>query len=99
MLKKSLAACSLLVLPLVLTACGVSEVDVDALEESITAEVKEQTDEDAEVTCPDQVDWEKGGTFSCEVEYSDGTTQQTNVEMVDDDGNVEYEFEDAVPAE
>ena len=91
MLKKALAATAVLML----TACGVSEVDIDALEKDITDFVKSETDADTTVTCPDQVDWKKGGTFSCEVEYEDGSTQTTNVEMVDDEGNVEYTFEDA----
>lgn len=80
---------------LLLTSCGVSEVDIPVVEESITEGVKEQLDADATVTCPEQVDWKKGETFSCEVEGVEGTNEAL-VTMKDDDGNVEWEL---VPTE
>jgi hypothetical protein len=86
-LKKALAATALLMLT---AACGVSEVDIDVVEEDITSGVKEQLDEDVTVDCPDQVDWETGETFECDVEFSDGSTQPAIVEMTDDDGNVRW---------
>jgi hypothetical protein len=88
-LKKSLAAAALLTL----TACGVTEVDIDAVEENITSEVKDQLDADVTVDCPDQVDWETGESFTCDVAAEEGTTRQANVTMVDDDGNVRWELE------
>ena len=89
MLKKSLAAAALLAL----TACGVTEVDIDTVEENITTEVKEQLGTDVTVDCPDQVDWETGESFTCDVADDQGTTRQAKVEMVDDEGNVEWELE------
>ena len=86
MLKTTLAASALLLL----TACGVSEVDVDALEKDIVSQVKKQIGVEVTADCPDQVDWETGKSFTCDVEAADGTTRQADVEMVDDDGNVEW---------
>ena len=96
MLKKALAASSLLLL----TACGVSEVDVPALEDDIVSQVKKQAEADVTAKCPDQVDWEKGESFTCDVEFDDGSTAKANVKMIDDDGNVEWELaEPALPSE
>jgi hypothetical protein len=88
-LKKLIAAAALLVL----TGCGVSEVDVDAVQDDIVSGVKDQLNEDVTVDCPDQVDWKTGGTFQCEVKDSDGNTRQAKVTMADDDGNVEWTLE------
>ena len=97
MLKKMLAASTLVLL---VAGCGVSEVDVDALEDDIVTQVKEQADADVTAKCPDQVDWETGKSFTCDVEFDDGSTSKANVEMVDDDGNVEWELVDPeAPAE
>jgi len=90
-LKKALALAALLTL----TACGVSEVDIPVVEKSITDGVKEQLDADATVDCPDQVDWKKGESFTCDVEGVEGT-EEANVTMTDDEGNVEWEL---VPSE
>jgi hypothetical protein len=85
-LKSSLAATALLLL----AGCGATEVDIDALEDNIVTEVKEQTGTDVTARCPDQVDWEAGGSFTCEVEAEDGATRQVDVEMLDDDGQVRW---------
>lgn len=89
MLKKTAFAASALFL---LTACGVSEVDVPVLEEDIEAGVAEQAEVEVTADCPDQVDWATGETFQCEVEFDDGSTRAVDVKMLDDDGNVEWEL-------
>lgn len=86
MVKKALVVGALMAL----TACGVTSVDVPALEKNITDEVKKQAGADATVDCPDQVDWKKGGTFTCDVAVKGGQTQKATVKMVDDKGNVEW---------
>ena len=86
MLRRTLAATTLLLL----AGCGVTEVDIDALEDDIVMEVKAQTGTDVTARCPDQVDWKAGGSFTCEVESDDGTTRQVDVEMLDDDGQVKW---------
>jgi hypothetical protein len=85
--KKALAASALLVLT---AACGVTEVDVAALEQDIVSEVKKQSDIDVDASCPEQVDWNTGESFTCDVEYDDGSSGQVDVKMIDDDGNVEW---------
>ena len=88
MLKKTLAAAALLML----TACGASEVDIAALEESIVDGVAKQAEEDVTADCPEQVDWETGSSFDCDVAFDDGSSATARVEMVDDEGNVEWEL-------
>ena len=87
MLKTAIAVTALLML----TSCGVSEVDIPVVESSIKDGVKEQLDADASVDCPDQVDWKKGGTFTCDVEGVEGTKEAV-VTMTDDEGNVKWEL-------
>lgn len=91
MLKKMFAVAALLML----TSCGVSEVDIPVVEESITDGVKEDLDIEATVDCPEQVDWKTGDTFTCDVEGVDGFPT-AEVTMEDDDGNVAWEL---MPAE
>ena len=86
MFKKALVASALLAL----TACGVSEVDTPALEKDIVAEVDKQAGVKVEASCPEQVDWNTGESFTCDVEFEDGSTREVDVKMVDDDGNVEW---------
>jgi hypothetical protein len=86
-LKKTLSAPVLLLL---LAGCGVSEVDIDALEKDIVSQVKDQAGVEVTADCPDQVDWKTGESFECDVEFDDGSTRQVDVKMVDDDGNVEW---------
>lgn len=87
MYKKALAASALVFL----SACGgVTEVDVVALEEDIVKEVQARAGADVTADCPDQVDWATGDSFTCDVEFDDGTTREVDVEMVDDDGNVTW---------
>lgn len=87
MFKKALAASALLVLT---AGCGVTEVDVAALEKDIVSGVKEQAEVDVDASCPEQVDWNTGESFTCDVEFEDGSTREVDVKMVDDDGNVEW---------
>jgi Domain of unknown function (DUF4333) len=84
--RKAFAASALLLL----TACGATEVDVPALEDDIVKEVKAQADTDVEAQCPDQVDWEAGKSFTCDVEFDDGSTREVDVKMLDDDGQLEW---------
>ena len=88
MLKKAIVTTALLVL----TGCGVSEVDIDVVEEDITSGVKEQMDQEVSVDCPDQVDWATGETFTCDVEDADGNVEEATVKMLNDDGDVEWEY-------
>jgi Domain of unknown function (DUF4333) len=91
-LRRAFAASTLLLL----TACGATEVDVPALEDDIVKQVKAQADADVTAQCPDQVDWEAGKSFTCDVEFDDGSTREVDVKMLDDDGQLEWNL---APAE
>ncbi len=71
MLRKATVAAALLTL----TACGAAEVDIPVVEEDIVSGVKEDLDMDATVECPDQVDWETGTSFTCDVEGVEGANE------------------------
>jgi hypothetical protein len=75
---------------LLLGACGETDVDVAKLEEDIATGVKEQSDVDVEVTCPDQVEARKGTSIECEVTDPEGVTKTATVTMLDDDGKVDW---------
>ena len=92
MLKKLLAASTLLLL----ASCGVTEVDIEALEKDIVDEVDKQAQEEVTADCPDQVDWATGETFTCDVTFDDGSSTKAEVEMIDDEGQVNWEL---LPAE
>jgi hypothetical protein len=42
------------------------------------------------VSCPDDVEIKKGGTFTCTVAASGGSTGTVDVTMTDDEGNVHW---------
>lgn len=92
MFKKSLVAstASTASILMFLSGCGVSEVDIPALEEDIVNGIEDETGAVVTADCPDQVDWATGDSFACAVEFDDGTTREVDVEMVDDDGNVTW---------
>ena len=94
MLKKMFAVPAAAAL-LLLTSCGASEVDIPVVEESIEEGVKDDLDLEATASCPEQVDWVKGESFTCDVEGVDGFPT-AEVTMLDDDGQVEWEL---MPAE
>jgi hypothetical protein len=67
-----------------LDAAGPEQAIKDAVERNYRVAV-------ADVSCPDGVDAEKGGTFQCEVELPDDILTAT-VTQTDDDGRVEYQL-------
>lgn len=87
-------AAVVVVLLLGAAGCGVDQVDTGKLEDTITDGVREQSDLEVEVACPDEVEWVTGESFTCELTDGEGTTRSATVTMVDDDGNVRWEVED-----
>jgi Domain of unknown function (DUF4333) len=67
-----------------LDAAGPEQAIKDAVERNYRVPV-------TDVSCPDGVDVEEGGTFQCEVELPDDILTAT-VTQTDDDGRVEYEL-------
>jgi hypothetical protein len=82
------------VLLLAVAGCGVEQVDIGELEDTIADGVQEQSDLDVEVDCPGEVEWVTGESFTCELTDAEGTTRTATVTMVDDDGNVRWEVEE-----
>jgi Domain of unknown function (DUF4333) len=67
-------------------------LDSQGLEEQIVSELQDAGGPPvSEVTCPDDIEVEAGGTFEC-VATGVGVEWRVRVTQVDDDGNVEFEI-------
>jgi hypothetical protein len=81
----------LLALPIVLgvAACGTKTVNTEKGERFIKKTVSQQVGATVKsVKCPDDIKAKKGGTFTCTVTGSDGTTGEAQVVQKDAKGNV-----------
>jgi hypothetical protein len=66
---------------------GGFQADVPAIEQEIEALVDDQIGKKATADCPDEVDWEVGGTFLCVVEFPNNSLAlKAVVTMQTDDG-------------
>ena len=73
----------------VLAACGEKTIDSDKGERFIRGVVANQVGARiASVTCPEDVEAKKGGTFTCVVAGRDGTKGNVVARQRDDEGNV-----------
>ena len=71
--------------------CGTKTIDDGKAEKAIKAEVARQAGADVRsVSCPDDVEPEKGGTFTCRVTGTDGSAGDVNVTQKDDEGRVRF---------
>jgi Domain of unknown function (DUF4333) len=74
-----------------LAACT-KTVNTDALEQQIAAELQAQAGvTPSSVDCPDDVEAEAGGTFTCTATADDGSTATITVTQQDDQGNLRWE--------
>jgi hypothetical protein len=74
-----------------LAACT-RTVNTDALEQQIAAELQAQAGvTPSSVDCPDDVEAEAGGTFTCTATTDDGSTATITVTQQDDEGNLRWE--------
>jgi hypothetical protein len=74
-----------------LAACSssLSQTDVqDKLQQGLT----EQLGGEYTVTCPSDIPVQSGGTFTCDVTSTDGSTAKINVTQNDDQGNLTWEI-------
>jgi hypothetical protein len=72
-----------------LAGCGDTKIDADKAEKAITKAVTEQARAKVRsVTCPDDKVAKKGGTFTCKVIGTDGSTGNVLVTEKDDEGAV-----------
>jgi hypothetical protein len=82
----------LAVLVAVALAACTRTVNTDALEQQIAAELQAQANVTASsVDCPDDVEAEAGGTFTCTATADDGSTATITVTQQDDEGNLRWE--------
>ncbi len=72
-----------------LAGCGTTTIDTDKAESAISKAVTEQAVAKVRsVTCPKGKEAKKGGTFTCAVVGTDGSTGNALVTMKDDNGSV-----------
>jgi hypothetical protein len=82
----------LAVLVAVALAACTRTVNTDALEQQIAAELQAQANvTPSSVDCPDDVEAEAGGTFTCTATADDGSTATITVTQQDDEGNLRWE--------
>jgi Domain of unknown function (DUF4333) len=80
-------------LVLLATGCGESKLDTSRLEDQIQKTLSDRTGFTIEsVSCPDDVQAEKGGTFRCTVTTSRGERAVANVTQTDDKGGVTWKL-------
>jgi hypothetical protein len=91
MLKAAIAAAAL---ALFLAACGQAVIEADEAESSVAEVVSSEAGfEPEDVECPDDVDAEVGGTFTCTFTGPDGP-YDAEVEMTEVDGEqVQFQIE------
>jgi hypothetical protein len=88
----------LVIAPLLLAACGGTEIDAGKTEALIKNGV--EGPEPRDVECPDGIEAEKGATFRCEVTYANGIPPaEVTVHIVDDEGRVRVGPGDLKPRE
>lgn len=85
-----------LALATALSACSVtiggSTVDTQKAEEEIAKGIQEQTGISVTVVCPEDVEAEAGGTFTCTATDAEGNDAAVNVTQEDDEGNIQWEL-------
>jgi len=75
--------------PLILAACGGTEIDAGKTEDLIKENVSGPPPRAVE--CPEGVEAKKGETFECELTYEQGVPAATvTVHIQDDDGRVRF---------
>ena len=85
------ATCVLLAL--LATACGQSKLDTSRLESQIEKTLADRTGFPIKsVSCPDDVEAKKGGTFRCTVTTARGERAVVNVTQTDDQGGVTWKL-------
>lgn len=81
--------CTAAVLTVLVTGCS-QTLEGGDIEREVAAGVDDQQGVEVEVSCPDDIEAEDGGTFTCTATDSEGTEWDVNVVQQDADGNVEW---------
>ena len=90
-MRRSLTLVALPVLALALPGCGT--LDTDKIEDEISKEIEERSQQQVKVRsveCPDDVDAKKGDRFTCKVTAENGKSTNVSVVQTSDDGDVRY---------
>ena len=75
----------------VISAAG--KIDQGKLEDEISADASAQLGPVSSVSCPDDIESDTGVTFTCQINYSDGTTGTADGSVTDGDaGDVNYQL-------
>jgi Domain of unknown function (DUF4333) len=91
-MRRLLAVVATVPFALALAGCS-KKIDTDKAERSIKAGLQSKSGGRvaiASVTCPDDVDLEKGKRFDCTVKGTNGRTATVTVVQTDDRGSVTY---------
>jgi hypothetical protein len=91
-MRRLLAVVAIVPIALALAGCS-KKIDTDKAERSIKAGLQSKTGGRvaiASVTCPDDVDIDKGKRFDCTVKGTNGRTGTVTVVQTDDKGSVTY---------
>jgi hypothetical protein len=81
--------CAAAVLTVLATGCS-QTLEASDIEREVAAGVDDQQGVEVEVSCPDDIKAEDGGTFTCTATDSEGTEWDVDVVQQDADGNVEW---------
>lgn len=71
---------------------GGSTVDIQKAENEIAKGIQEQAGVAVEVSCPEDVEAEAGGQFTCTATDTDGNEGAVSVTQEDDEGNIQWEL-------
>jgi Domain of unknown function (DUF4333) len=78
-----------LVVAIAFAGCGETVIDSTKTEEALEANLSRSLNEDvAAVSCPSDVEVEKGKTFSCSVKLKKGAEQTATLKILNEDADV-----------
>jgi hypothetical protein len=75
-----------------LGGCGEDKVNADEVEQGIEQDLSSATTEIRSVSCPDDVEKQKGATFECTAKLTDGGKATIVVEQTTAAGTYEYSY-------
>lgn len=77
-----------------LTACSIDfskSLNVGDVERQVESDLVDRRDVDVEVKCPEEVEAEAGGEFTCTATDTEGNELEVEVVQEDDEGNVDWD--------
>jgi hypothetical protein len=81
----------IVVLVIVVAVVAGDTIDQGKLQDEISADAEAQLGAVNSVSCPDDIKSETGETFSCQIDYADGSSGSADGNVTDgDNGDVQY---------